>query len=119
MPRARARVQTRNRHKKILARTKGHAGRRHRTFKVANESMMHALRYATAHRRRRKGDMRRLWIVRINAAARLHDISYSRLISGLAIAGIQIDRKQLADLAVREPETFGEVASRAKAALAG
>ncbi len=118
MPRTRNRVATRARHKKILRRARGHRGKRHRNFKVANESVLHAMRYATDHRRERKGDFRRLWIVRINAAARLHGLSYSRLIQGLKRAGIEIDRKMLADLAAREPEAFGQLATRAQAALA-
>ena len=117
MPRARNRVQTRNRHKKIIARASGHRGRRHKTFKVANESVLHAQRYATDHRRDRKGDFRRLWIVRINAAARLHGTTYSKLVNGLKRAGVEVDRKMLADLAVREPDAFGALAERAKAAL--
>ncbi len=118
MPRTRNRVQTRNRHKKILARARGHRGKRHKNFKVANESVMHAMRYSTDHRRDRKGDFRRLWIVRINAAARLHELSYARLINGLKRAGVEVNRKMLADLAVREPEAFGRLAEQAKAALA-
>jgi large subunit ribosomal protein L20 len=118
MPRARSPVQTRKRHKKVLNLTEGHAGRRHRTFRVAHQSMMHALRYATQHRRQRRRDFRRLWIVRINAAAREHGLSYSRLVNGLERAGVEVDRKLLADLAVREPAAFAAVAERAKAALA-
>ncbi|MDP6605864.1 MAG: 50S ribosomal protein L20 [Dehalococcoidia bacterium] len=118
MPRARNRVETRARHRKVLTRTKGHRGKRHTNYKVAHESMMHALRYSWEHRRKRKGDFRRLWIARINAAARLHDTTYGRLIHGLKLAGIEIDRKMLADLAVRNPEGFGQVAEQAKAALA-
>ena len=118
MPRARNRVAAHARHKKVLARTKGHRGKRHTNYKVAHESMMHALRYSWQHRRKRKGDFRRLWIVRINAAARLHELTYGLLIHGLKRAGIEIDRKMLADLAVRDPDAFGEIAGRAKAALA-
>ena len=118
MPRTRNRVQTRQRHRKIIARARGHRGKRHRNFKVANESAMHALRYSTEHRRDRKGDFRRLWIVRINAAARLHDTTYSRMLHGLRRAGVEVDRKMLADLAVRDPAAFGALAGRAKAALA-
>jgi large subunit ribosomal protein L20 len=80
---------------------------------------MHALKYAYEHRRDRKGQFRRLWITRINAAARLHGLSYSRLIAGLSAAKIDIDRKQLADLAVRDEAAFGHVAASAKAALSG
>lgn len=118
MARVRSRVQARNRHRKVLAQTRGHAGRRHSTYKVANESLTHALRYQTDHRRDRKGDFRRLWIVRINAAARIHGLSYSRLIAGLRAAGIELNRKMLADLAVRDAEAFGRIAEQAKAALA-
>ena len=118
MTRARNSAATRARHKKVLQCTKGHRGRRHTTFKVAHESMMHALRYSWEHRRTRKRDFRRLWIVRINAAARLHDLTYGRLIHGLKLAGVEIDRKMLADLAAREPEAFGQVAEQAKTALA-
>ncbi len=117
MPRARNRVAAHARHKKVLARTKGHRGKRHANYKIAHESMMHALRYAWEHRRKRKGDFRRLWIVRINAAARLHDLNYGQLIHGLRRADIAIDRKMLADLAVRDPDAFGQVAEQAKAAL--
>lgn len=118
MPRARSPVATRRRHRKVLARTKGHRGKRRTNYKVAHESMLHALRYSTADRRDRKGNFRRLWIMRINAAARLHGLTYGRLINGLKRAGVEIDRKMLADLAVREPEAFGRVAAQAQAALA-
>jgi large subunit ribosomal protein L20 len=117
MPRARNRVATRARHKKVLARTKGHRGKRRTNYKVAHESMMHALRYSFEHRRKRPGDFRRLWITRINAAARLHGLTYGKLIHGLKLAGIEIDRKNLADLAVRSPDAFGAVAAQAQAAL--
>jgi large subunit ribosomal protein L20 len=80
---------------------------------------MHALRYAYEHRRDRKGQFRRLWITRINAAARLHGLSYSRLIAGLTKANVEIDRKQLADLAVRDEAAFGQVVESAKGALSG
>ncbi len=118
MPRARSRVAAHARHKKVLDRTKGHRGKRHKNFKVAHESMMHALRYAWRDRRSRKGDFRRLWITRINAAARLHDLTYGRLIHGLKRAGVEVDRKMLADLAVRDPDAFAHVAEQAKTALA-
>ena len=118
MPRTRNRVQTRNRHRRIIRQASGHRGKRHRNFKVARESVMHARRYATGHRRERKGDFRRLWIVRINAAARLHGLSYSRLMLGLRRARVEVDRKMLADLAAREPDAFGRIAAQARAALA-
>ncbi|MEI6136934.1 MAG: 50S ribosomal protein L20 [Chloroflexota bacterium] len=118
MARARSRVQTRNRHRKVFASNAGHHGKRTTNYKVAHQSMIHALRYATVHRRDRKGDFRRLWIVRINAAARMHDLTYGQLINGLNKAGIELDRKSLAELAVRDPEAFAAVAAQAKAALA-
>jgi large subunit ribosomal protein L20 len=117
MPRVRSRVAAHQRHKKILERASGHSGKRHRNYKVANESVMHALRYAWEHRRDRKGDFRRLWITRINAAARLNGLTYGRLINGLSKAGIALDRKVLADLAVRDAAAFAKVAEQAKAAL--
>ena len=119
MPRAKGGVVTHRRHKKIIKQAKGHRGLRHKIFRRANESVMHALRYAYEHRRDKKGDFRRLWIMRINAAARLHGLSYSRFIDGLTKAGVEVDRKVLADLAVRDDAAFGQVAEKAKAALAG
>jgi large subunit ribosomal protein L20 len=118
MSRVKRGVTSHRRHKKVLARTKGHHGQRHRVFRRANESMLHALRYSYENRRDRKGDFRELWIIRINAAARLHGLSYSRLIHGLKVAGIELDRKSLADLAVTRPDAFEELAGQAKAALA-
>ena len=106
------------RHKKILGLTKGHAGQRHRLIKRANESMLHALRYNYVDRKDRKGDFRELWIVRINAAARLNGLSYSQLIHGLRVAGIELDRKALADLAATRPDAFAAVAAQAKDAIA-
>ena len=117
MPRAKGGIVTRRRHKKILELAKGHRGNRHKTFRQANESVMHALRYAYEHRRDRKGDFRRLWIQRINAAARLCGLSYSRLIDGLTKAGVEVDRKVLADLAVRDEAAFAKIAEMAKGAL--
>jgi large subunit ribosomal protein L20 len=118
MSRVKRGVTAHRRHKKILELTKGHAGQRHRLIKRANESMMHALRYNYIDRRDRKGNFRELWIVRINAAARLHGLTYGRLIHGLKLAGIDLDRKALADLAVTRPDAFELVATQAKAALA-
>ncbi|MFA7249775.1 MAG: 50S ribosomal protein L20 [Dehalococcoidia bacterium] len=118
MARVRSRVQTRNRHRKVFALNAGHHGKRTTNYKVAHQSMIHALRYATVHRKDRKGDFRRLWIVRINAAARLHDLTYGRLIDGLNKAGVDLNRKMLAEMAVRDPAAFGAVAAQAKAALA-
>jgi large subunit ribosomal protein L20 len=118
MPRVKRGVTARARHKKIIGMAKGHKGQRHRVFRRANESVLHALDYAYAHRRERKGDFRKLWIARINAAARLNGTTYSRLINGLAKANIIIDRKMLADLAVREPQAFAKLAEQATAAQA-
>ena len=118
MSRVRSPVTAHARHKKILNLAAGHRGKRHTNYKVAHESVMHALRYSTDHRKDRKGDFRRLWIIRINAAARLHGLTYGRMINGLSKAGIELDRKALADLAVREPASFARVAEQAKAALA-
>ena len=119
MPRVKGSPATRRRRKKVIAQAKGHRAGRHHLFKQANESVMHALRYAYVHRRDRKGDFRRLWIARINAAARLNGLSYSTLISGLKRAQVEIDRKVLADLAVRDADAFAKVAQTAKAALTG
>jgi large subunit ribosomal protein L20 len=117
--RAKSGPSTRRRRKKILALAKGHRGGRHRLFRQARESVMHALQYAYEHRRDRKGQFRRLWIARINAAARLNGLTYSALINGLRRAGIEVDRKVLADLAVRDAAAFARLAEAAKGALAG
>lgn len=117
MSRVKRGVVAHRRHKKILALTKGHHGQRHRVFKRANESMMHALRYSYVDRRDRKGEFRKLWIIRINAAARINGLSYSTLMHGLKLAGIELDRKALADLAVTRPDAFTELATQARAAL--
>ncbi len=119
MPRVKGSPATRRRRKKVIAQAKGHRAGRHHLFKQARESVMHALQYAYEHRRDRKGDFRRLWIVRINAAARINGLSYSTLISGLKRAQVEIDRKVLADLAVRDADAFAKVAETAKTALAG
>ena len=117
MTRVKGGVVRRRRHKKILSMTKGHQGVRHRLFRRANESMLHAQQYAFDHRRQKKGDMRRIWNVRINAAARMNGISYSELIHGLALAEVDINRKVLSELAVSEPEAFAEIVSKAKVAI--
>ena len=116
MARVKRGVMVRKRHKKLLAQAKGFRGNRHRNYKVAHESVMRALAYAYAHRRTRKRDMRRLWIVRINAAARQHGMSYSRLMNALRLAGIGLDRKQLADLAVRDAAAFSRLVDQVRAA---
>ena len=117
MPRAKGGVVTHRRHKKIIRMAKGHRGLRHKIFRQANESVMHAGRYAYEHRRDRKGDFRKLWIMRINAAARDYGLSYSRLINGLTKAGVEVDRKAMADLAVRDRTAFSAIVDTAKAAL--
>ena len=109
---------SRRRHKKILKLAKGFRGSRSKLFKVANQAVMKSLSYAYRDRRNKKRDLRRLWITRINAAARLEGLSYSRFINGLLKADIQVNRKFLADLAVHQPETFKQMAEKAKAALA-
>jgi large subunit ribosomal protein L20 len=103
------------RHKKVLKLAKGRRGAYHRLFKRANEGMLHALWYAYRDRRNRRRDLRRLWIVRINAAARLNGTTYSRLMSGLRQANVGLDRKTLADLAVRDPGAFARVVEASKA----
>jgi large subunit ribosomal protein L20 len=99
-----------------MERAKGHYGNRSRVWKVANESVMHAGNYAFRDRRARKGEMRKLWIQRINAACRVNGTTYSRFIAGLKAAGIEVDRKVLADLAVNEPEAFTALVEAASAA---
>ncbi|RMF49776.1 MAG: 50S ribosomal protein L20 [Anaerolineae bacterium] len=115
-----ARVKTgftrRRRHKKVLKLTKGQFGTKHRLFRRANEAMLKSLWYAYRDRRTRKRDLRRLWIARINAAARQNGTTYSRLISMLKKADIAINRKMLADLAVRDPKAFAAIVEKAKAA---
>ena len=114
MPRVKSGVTAHKRHKKILKLAKGYRGARSKQFKKANESVMKALYYARRDRRRKKRDFRRLWIVRINAAARVNGISYSRLVCGLTKAGVEIDRKMLADLAVNDAAAFANLAKIAK-----
>lgn len=117
MARVKGGVHAKKKHKKVLKRAKGFRGARSRRFRVAKEAVYHAERYAYRDRRARKGDFRRLWIQRINAAARQDGLSYSRFIHGLKLAGVDLDRKVLADLAVREPATFSSLVETAKGAL--
>lgn len=117
MPRVKRGVTKQRRHKSVLHQTKGHLGVRSRLYKRAHESLIHALMYAYAHRKQRKGDFRRLWITRINAAARQEGMTYSQLISGLKRAGIDLNRKMLADMAVNKPSDFSEVLSQARQAV--
>jgi large subunit ribosomal protein L20 len=106
LPRARSGKVTHRRHKKVLELTKGHRAARHKLYIIAHQSMLHALDYSYRHRRERKGDFRRLWITRINAAARARGLTYSQLMLGLRRSSVGIDRKMLAEMAVRDPEGF-------------
>ncbi len=117
MARVKRGVHARKHRRAILARAKGFRGARSRRYRIANEAVLHAERYAYRDRRARKRDFRRLWITRINAAARQDGLSYSRFIHGLKRAEIDVDRKILADLAVRDPEAFRELVGAAKRAL--
>ncbi|HKL05051.1 50S ribosomal protein L20 [Roseovarius gahaiensis] len=120
MSRVKGGTVTHARHKKVVKAAKGYYGRRKNTFKVATQAVDKANQYATRDRKNRKRNFRSLWIQRINAAVRAHDeaLTYSRFINGLALAGIEVDRKVLADLAVREPAAFGAIVDQAKGALA-
>ena len=120
MPRTKGGTVTHARHKKIIKAAKGYYGRRSTNFKTATQAVDKANQYATRDRKNRKRNFRALWIQRINAGVRSHDeaLTYSRFINGLARAGIEVDRKVLADLAVHEPEAFNAIVDQAKAALA-
>ena len=113
MPRVKRGVTSHQKHKKILAQTKGHIGTKHRLVKRSKESILHSLHYAYVHRRERKGDMRRLWILRVNAACRANGMTYSQFINGLKEAGIEVNRKVLADMAVKEPANFSSLVALA------
>lgn len=115
MPRVKRGVPARQRHRKVLKLTSGQRMSKHRLYRRANEAMLKSLSYAYRDRRDRKRDMRRLWIQRINAAAREVGLTYSMLMSGLRVAGVQVDRKSLADLAIRDAESFARLAEVAKA----
>ena len=117
MSRVKRGVTTHRRHRKIIKQAKGYYGRRKNTFRVANQAVEKAGQYAYRDRRTRKRNFRSLWIQRINAAAREHGLTYARLMCGLGRAGIEVDRKVLADLAVREPEAFKALVDEASAAL--
>ncbi|MDQ6978898.1 MAG: 50S ribosomal protein L20 [Mariprofundaceae bacterium] len=115
MPRVKSGVQAHARHKKVIKAAKGYRGRRKNCFRVATQAVDKARQYAYRDRKVKKRDFRSLWIVRINAAARIHGLSYSRFMYGLAQAGIELDRKILADMAVRDIDAFGKLAETAKA----
>ena len=118
MARVKRAVGSKKRRKQTLERAKGYYGNKSRSVRAANEQVMRSGQYAFRDRRAKKGEFRRLWIQRINAAARLNGITYNRLIQGLALAGIEVDRRMLAELAVNEPDAFGAIVDKAKAALA-
>jgi|TARA_B100000315_G_C14028175_1_gene341972 large subunit ribosomal protein L20 len=114
MPRAKSGVVSRKRRKKVLKLAKGYWGERSKVYRRAKETVERALKYAYRDRRRRKRDMRRLWIIRINAAARLQGLSYSQFISGLNRINVDLDRKVLADMAVNDPRAFADIAELVK-----
>jgi large subunit ribosomal protein L20 len=116
MARVKRGVTAHKRHKRLLNAAEGRKGTRSRLVKSAHEAQLHALAYATRDRKQRKRDMRELWIIRINAAARLNGITYGKLVAGLKRAGVALDRKILADLAVRDAATFGRIAEVARGA---
>ena len=117
MARVKRAVQARKKHKAILEKAKGYYGDRSRTFRSANEQVLHSGQYAFRDRRAKKGEFRSLWIQRINAGCRQNDFSYSRLIAGLTKAGVTVDRKILADLAVHDAAAFAKIVETAKGAL--
>ena len=118
MPRVKGGTVTRKRRKKVLKLAKGYYGSKHTLYKVANQQVMKSLMYAYRDRRQKKRDFRKLWITRINAAARMNGLSYSRLMHGLKLAGIEVNRKMLADLAIADAAAFTELANTAKKHLA-
>lgn len=114
MPRVKSSVVKRKRHKKVLKLAKGYYGKRSKSFRVANEAVMKALNYARIHRRERKREFRKLWIARINAAARQNGMTYNRFINGLKKAGVEINRKMLAELAVSDAKAFSQLVDLAR-----
>ena len=117
MPRSKNKVASRTRRKKVLKLAKGNYGRRKNVWTVAKNAVEKGLTYAFIGRKLKKRDYRSMWIVRINAAARLHDLSYSRFMNGLKLAGVEVNRKILADLAIRDPNAFAQLAETAKSRL--
>ena len=117
MARVKRGVTAHAKHKKVFKAAKGYYGRRKNTIRIAKQAVEKSMQYAYRDRKNRKREFRRLWVVRINAAAREHDMTYSSFINGLAKAGIEVDRKILADLAVRDPQAFASLADQARAAL--
>src|SRR6266487_1881137 len=119
MPRVKRSVHARKKRRKVLEQAKGYWGLKSRSYRYAKEQVEHSLVYAYRDRKAKKRTFRQLWIIRINAAARQHDLSYNQFIAGLKKADIELDRKVLADLAVEDPQAFGAIAERAKSALSG
>ncbi|AGK55158.1 50S ribosomal protein L20 [Bacillus sp. 1NLA3E] len=117
MPRVKGGTVTRKRRKKVIKLAKGYYGSKHTLYKVANQQVMKSLMYAFRDRRQKKRDFRKLWITRINAAARINGLSYSRLMHGLKLAGIEVNRKMLSDLAITDEKAFAELAAAAKAQI--
>lgn len=114
MSRIKRGVTARRRHKRVLALTKGHRATKHSLYRRAHESMLKSLTYAYFHRRERKGDMRRMWISRVNAASRAQGLTYGQFISGLKKSGVALNRKILADMAIKEPDSFASLVTIAK-----
>ena len=117
MARVKGGTVSRNRRKRVLKLAKGYFGSKHTLYKTANEQVMHSFKYAYNDRRKLKGNMRKIWIARINAAARMNDLSYSRLMHGLKLANISINRKMLSEMAIHDAESFTKLCDEAKAAL--
>ena len=118
MARVKGSTPARNRHKKVLKQAKGYFGSKHLLYRTAHEQVMHSLKYSYIDRRKLKRDMRKLWIARINAAARMNDISYSNLMHGLKVANVNINRKMLSEIAINDPDGFKSICDSAKKALA-
>lgn len=118
MPRVKGGVERRKRHKRVLKLAKGYYGSKHRLYRTANEQVMRSFNYAYRDRRQKKREFRKLWITRINAAARMNDLSYSQMMHGLKLAGVDVNRKMLADLAVSDAPAFAQLANTAKTAIA-
>ena len=119
MARVKGGTTNRARHKKVLKLAKGFFGSKHRLYKTAHEQVMHSLKYAYRDRRQTKRNFRKLWITRINAACRLSNVSYSRFINGLSVAGIEVNRKMLSEIAIDNPKAFADLVEVSKQALAG
>lgn len=117
MPRVKGGTVTRQRRKRVLKLAKGYYGSKHALFRIAKQQVMKSGQYAYRDRKQKKRNFRKLWITRINAAARAHDLSYSKLMHGLKVAGVEVNRKMLADLAVHDESAFSQLADQAKAAL--